>query len=68
MDGYYAFGKPVPDFRQDEAYREARSMGLSPEQAFEAVGKIAKAIQDDAPRRVLGRAQTSTSTSRAATG
>ena len=54
MDGFEAFGQPVPDYRRDEAYRQTREMGLTSEQAFEAVGKIARAIEDDRPHLALG--------------
>ena len=54
MSGFEAFGKPVPDYRRDEAYRQAREMGLTSEQAFTAVGQIASAIEHDHPHRVLG--------------
>ena len=53
MDGYEAFGRPVPPERLTEAYRHAKDMGLGTEDAFTVVGWMADAIERDDPFRAL---------------
>lgn len=53
-DGFEAFGHPVPDHRLEEAYRQARAMGMNASSAMEVVGKAVRAIESDQPYRILG--------------
>ena len=54
-DGFAAMGKPIPDYRRDEAYRTCREefeMGSS--KAMGTVQGMAEALERDKPYEALG--------------
>lgn len=54
--GFNNMGKPVPQFRRDNAYQTARSFGCSPSDAWGAVEGAALALEHDHPHEAMGAA------------
>lgn len=50
-DPFNAMGKPIPPGGREAAFDAARTMGLGTGDAWEVTGKVARALEDDAPLR-----------------
>lgn len=54
---YETMGKPVPGFRREAAYVMAREFGLESGDAWDVVGKMARALEHDMPERAMKSAR-----------
>lgn len=50
-DPFNAMGRPIPPAGREAAFDAARAMGLDTGDAWEVTGKVARALEDDAPLR-----------------
>jgi hypothetical protein len=55
-DGMNNMGKPIPDFRRDNAYKDCKAMGLGSADAMAAVSETAEQLERDKPYEAQGRA------------
>jgi hypothetical protein len=55
-DGMNNMGKPIPDFRRDNAYHDCKAMGLGSADAMAAVSECAEQLERDKPYEAQGRA------------
>ncbi len=54
-DGFAAMGKPIPDFRRDEAYRTCRQeFEMNSSKAMGTVAGMAEMLERDKPYEALG--------------
>ena len=54
-DGFAAMGKPIPDFRRDEAYRTCREeFEMNSSKAMGTVAGMAEMLERDKPYEALG--------------
>jgi len=55
-DGMNNMGKPIPDFRRENAYQDCKAMGLGSADAMAAVSETAEQLERDKPYEAQGRA------------
>jgi hypothetical protein len=55
-DGMNNMGKPIPDYRREEAYRQCKEMGLDSADAMACVSETAEQLERDKPYEAQGRA------------
>lgn len=48
-EGMDAMGKPIPNFRKQNAYQQAKEMGLNTEMAWRVVNAVADKLERDDP-------------------
>lgn len=51
--GFDAMGKPIPAFRREAAYKQAKLMGLDTEKAHAAISGIAGCLERDEPYNAM---------------
>jgi len=54
-DGMGNMGKPIPDFRRENAYQDCKAMGLGSADAMAAVSETAEQLERDKPYEAMGR-------------
>jgi hypothetical protein len=54
-EGFNAMGKPIPNYRKQEAYKHCKQMGLNSAQADHVVSGMSAQLERDEPYTALDR-------------